>query len=93
MIEAKAQTMKIATQGLRELIETAQHVGLLKVERGGKPQDGRGDDGPIDLSKLTQLNIAIVQATQAGQPAKVVAQLATGDDLRNSAIDLQPTKS
>jgi hypothetical protein len=76
MIEAKAQTMKLATSGLRELIETAQNVGLLKVDRGGKTPDGGDDrDKPIDLAKLTQLNIAIVQATGA-TGARMVAQLA-----------------
>jgi len=86
MIERKAGLMRIATSGLRELIETAQNVGLLKVERGGKPSDGSDDrDKPIDLSKLTQLNIAIVQATSGNGPAKVLAQIATpaSDDLRN----------
>lgn len=97
LIRDKAETMKLATNGLRELIETAQNVGLLKVERGGKTPDGHDDrDKPIDLSKLTQLNIAIVQATN-GQGARVVAQLANGeksaDDLRNvtgSAAQSQP---
>lgn len=75
MIEAKAETMRKATEGLRELIETAQHVGLLKVDRGGKSPDGDAHerDKPIDLSKLTQLNIAIVQAR--GQAPQVVARL------------------
>lgn len=74
MIRDKSEIMKVATSGLRELIETAQGVGLLKVERGGKVPDGHDDrDKPIDLAKLTQLNIAIVQATN-GRP-QVLAQL------------------
>lgn len=76
LIRDKTEVMKLATSGLRELIETAQNVGLLKVERGGKTPDGDTDrDKPIDLSKLTQLNIAIVQATGAGNGSRVLAQL------------------
>lgn len=76
MLRDKVDIMKAATGGLRELIETAQNVGLLKVDRGGKTPDGGDDrDKPIDLAKLTQLNIAIVQATGA-TGARVVAQLA-----------------
>jgi hypothetical protein len=89
MIEAKAQTMKLATSGLRELIETAQNVGLLKVERG----DGRGghgrngdDDKPIDLSKLTQLRIAIGNASVSG--AVMVAELSTPS--AGNAISAEP---
>jgi hypothetical protein len=74
MLDAKADTMRKATEGLRELIATAQNVGLLKVDRGGKPPEGDGrDDKPIDLSKLTQLRIAIVQAN--GQVTKAGASL------------------
>ena len=92
MIDRKADTMRKATEGLRELIETAQNIGLLEYERGGKPQGGNGggdgDGKPLDLSRLTQLNIAIVQATN-GQPQRVAATLApasgeTRSDLRNS---------
>lgn len=76
LMRDKVEIMKAATGGLRELIETAQNVGLLKVDRGGKTPDGGDDrDKPIDLAKLTQLNIAIVQAT-GGQGTRVVAQLA-----------------
>lgn len=75
MLDAKADTMRKATEGLRELIATAQNVGLLKVDRGGKAPEGDGrDDKPIDLSKLTQLRIAIVQAN--GQAPRVAAELA-----------------
>lgn len=85
MIERKISLQKAATEGLRELIATAQNVGLLKVERNGRDRDGRNDDDkPIDLSKLTQLNIAIVQATSAGkQGATVVAELARAPEPLN----------
>lgn len=74
LLRDKVEVMKLATSGLRELIETAQGVGLLKVERGGKTPEGGDDrDRPIDLAKLTQLNIAIVSATNGRQ--QVLAQL------------------
>lgn len=85
MIERKVGLQRQATEGLREMIETAQAVGLLLVAPGSR-KGGDDQDKPIDLSKLTQLNVAIVAAT-AGRPAQVMVQLgseATGQgDLRN----------
>lgn len=87
LIRDKTEVMKLATSGLRELIETAQNVGLLNVERGGKTPEGGADrDRPIDLSKLTQLNIAIVNATTGNGAARMLAQVSApnADDLRKS---------
>lgn len=87
MIERKAEVMRKATSGLRELIETAQNIGLLNVERGGKTPEGGSDrDKPIDLSKLTQLNIAIVNATNGNGASRMLAQVSapSADDLRKS---------
>lgn len=73
LIRDKTEIMKLATSGLRELIETAQGVGLLKVERGGKvPEGGDDRDRPIDLAKLTQLNVAIVNATGGANGARPI---------------------
>ena len=87
LIRDKTEVMKLATSGLRELIETAQNVGLLNVERGGKTPEGGADrDKPIDLSKLTQLNIAIVNATNGNGASRMLAQVSApgADDLRKS---------
>lgn len=91
LIRDKSEVMRTATAGLRELIETAQNVGLLKVERGGKTPDGHDDrDKPIDLAKLTQLNIAIVQAT-GGQQSKVLAQL-SAPTVASEPVDVTPAR-
>lgn len=91
LLREKIELQKLATEGLREMIATAQAVGLLKVDqrsaRNGGPQ--AEDDKPIDLSKLTQLNIAIVQATK-DRPAQVLAQLGNAQAAQAEPTDVTP---
>lgn len=72
-LRERIELQKLATEGLREMIATAQQVGLLRVDSRGRGGATSQDDAPIDLSKLTQLRI-LVEAT-AG-PAEKRAETA-----------------
>lgn len=83
-LREKIELQKLATEGLREMIATAQQVGLLRVDsRGVRGQNA--DDAPIDLSKLTQLRI-LVEAT--AKPAEKRAETAI-----DVPISATPTQS
>lgn len=84
-LREKVELQKLATEGLREMIATAQQVGLLRVDSRGIRGQSQ-DDAPIDLSKLTQLRI-LVEAT-AAKPAEKRAENAI-----EATVSATPTQS
>lgn len=63
LLRAKIDLMRQVSQGVREMTEAAMVLGLAQAPSKDGPQDGK-----LDLSKLTQLNVTINQALEQARP-------------------------
>lgn len=63
LLARKVDLMRQVSQGVREMTEAAMVLGLAKAPTKDGPQDGK-----LDLSKLTQLNVTINAALERPEP-------------------------
>ncbi len=70
LLANKLDLLKASIEGFREMTATTLNLGLLKARKGEPVGD---ESGKLDLSKLTTLNLAIVQAS-AGAMKDVTPQ-------------------